>query len=80
MVLTGSAAADGIVVFCQQSFVPLFFFPKLLLYKSRNLNFCERLVNATQIWFALRMKLVMLIRFPLPPHGYDVIRRYKPRL
>lgn len=27
MVLAGSAAADGIVVFCQQSFVPLFFPP-----------------------------------------------------
>lgn len=27
MVLTGSAAADGIVVFCQQSFVPFFFSP-----------------------------------------------------
>lgn len=25
MVLTGSAAADGIVVFCQQSFVQFFF-------------------------------------------------------
>lgn len=28
MVLTGSAAADGIVVFCQQSFVQGFFPPQ----------------------------------------------------